>query len=207
MRLRIVGALADSVLQSELIIGEAAFVRLFPRHEGYRVWLIDTSAGRGGNVTAYLEDRLSDFGLDVIDTHERLGVVSPGGKHLPGHLPGPGIAGPAARHRRSGRRAGAQRARATTRNRHCSRAVGFTPVDVRGMVLSEGLTLVLGGFSIGTACAVIAILPALRDRAQSIPIASLVTLLVGVVVTGAVASLIAIRLTTRTPVVTAIKAE
>ena len=43
VRLRIVGALADSVLQSELIIGEAAFVRLFPRQEGYRVWMIETA--------------------------------------------------------------------------------------------------------------------------------------------------------------------
>ena len=47
VRLRIVGALADSLLQSELIIGEAAFVRLFPRHEGYRVWMIETAAGSG----------------------------------------------------------------------------------------------------------------------------------------------------------------
>ena len=39
--LRIVGALSDSMLQSELIIGEAAFMRLFPRNEGYRLWMID----------------------------------------------------------------------------------------------------------------------------------------------------------------------
>jgi drug/metabolite transporter (DMT)-like permease len=75
------------------------------------------------------------------------------------------------------------------------------------MVLSEGMALVLGGLLIGTVCAVIAILPALRDRAQSMPIGSLVILLIGVVVTGVVASLIAIKLTTRTPVVQAIKSE
>src|SRR5690606_8619937 len=39
--LRIVAALADSVLQSEMIIGEHDFVRLFPAHEGYRVWFIE----------------------------------------------------------------------------------------------------------------------------------------------------------------------
>ncbi len=44
VRLRIVGALADSFLQSELIIGERGFVQLFPRHEGYRVWMIETPA-------------------------------------------------------------------------------------------------------------------------------------------------------------------
>ena len=47
-------------------------MRLFPRHEGYRVWMIETPAGQdAADVTTHLEDRLSDFGLDVIDTHER----------------------------------------------------------------------------------------------------------------------------------------
>jgi len=86
-------------------------------------------------------------------------------------------------------------------------AVGYAPSNVRSMVLSEGLALVLGGLLLGTACALIAILPALRDRSQSLPIGSVVTLLVGVVVTGSIASLVAIKLTTRTPVVTALKAE
>ena len=71
VRLRIVGALADSLLQSELIIGEPAFVRLFPRHEGYRVWMIEAPSGQESAVTTHLEDRLSDYGIDVIDTHQR----------------------------------------------------------------------------------------------------------------------------------------
>jgi putative ABC transport system permease protein len=86
-------------------------------------------------------------------------------------------------------------------------AVGYAPSNVRGMVLSEGLALVLGGLFIGTTCAAIAILPALRDRAQSLPLGSLAMLLTGVVVTGAIASLVAIKLTTRTSVVDAIKSE
>ena len=63
------------------------------------------------------------------------------------------------------------------------------------------------GLLLGTGCAVVAILPALRDRAQSLPLGSLATLLIGVVITGAIASLVAIKLTTRTPVVDAIKSE
>ncbi len=62
VRLRIVGALADSFLQSELIIGEPAFVRLFPRHEGYRVWMIEAAPGQEAAVTTHFEDRLSDYG-------------------------------------------------------------------------------------------------------------------------------------------------
>ena len=36
-------ALADTVVQSELVIGEGAFVTLFPRREGYGLWMIDTT--------------------------------------------------------------------------------------------------------------------------------------------------------------------
>jgi len=87
------------------------------------------------------------------------------------------------------------------------RAVGYSPADVRSMVLSEGMALVTAGLLIGTGCAVVAILPALRDRAQSLPLASLGGLVIAVFVTGTIASLFAIRITTRVPVVGAIKSE
>ena len=42
LTLRFVGALRDSVLQGELIIGEEQFVRLFPDSGGFRFFLIDS---------------------------------------------------------------------------------------------------------------------------------------------------------------------
>ncbi len=87
------------------------------------------------------------------------------------------------------------------------RAVGYSPGDIRGMVLSEGMILVTSGLALGAGCAIVAILPALRDRAQSLPLVSLGGLLVAVFVTGAIASLFAIRLTAGTSVVEAIKSE
>ena len=212
-RLRIVGALADSVLQSELIIGEPAFVRLFPRQEGYRVWMIDTSGGTNvpplpspGEITTHLEDRLSDFGLDVIDTHQRWASYHQVENTYLATFQALGSLGLLL----GTVGLGAVLARNVLERRReigLLTALGYAPSNVRSMVLSEGMALVLGGLLIGTGCAVVAILPALRERAQSLPIGSLVTLLVGVVVTGAIASLIAIKLTTRTPVVQAIKAE
>jgi ABC-type antimicrobial peptide transport system permease subunit len=213
VRLRIVGALADSVLQSELIIGEPAFIRLFPRHEGYRVWMIDTSSERRGGtsvppgeVTTHLEDRLSDFGLDVVDTHERWASYHQVENTYLATFQALGSLGLLL----GTVGLGAVLARNVLERRReigLLTAVGYAPSNVRSMVLSEGLALVLGGLLIGTGCAVIAILPALRERAQSLPIGSVLTLLAGVVVTGAIASLVAIKLTTRTPVVTALKAE
>jgi putative ABC transport system permease protein len=206
VRLRIVGALADSVLQSELIIGENAFTRLFPRHEGYRVWMIETGTGDAAAVTTHLEDRLSDFGLDVFSTHDRwasyhqventyLATFQALGSL--GLLLGTiGLGAVLARNVLERRREMGLLA-----------AVGYAPANIRNMVLSEGMALVIGGLLIGTFCAAIAITPALRDRAQSLPVASLASLLIGVIVTGAMAALIAIKLTTRTPVITAIKSE
>lgn len=206
VRLRIVGVLADSVLQSELIIGEQAFVQLFPKHEGYRVWMMAPPAGQAEALTAHLEDRLSDYGLDVIDTGERwasyhqventylttfqalgsLGLLL-------------GTVG-----------LGAVLARNVLERRReigLLRAVGYAPSDIRTLVLSEGMALVMGGLLIGAGCALVAIVPALRERAQALPLASLSAVLIGVVITGAIASLLAVQLTSRTPVVQAIKAE
>lgn len=213
VRLRIVGALADSVLQSELIIGEPAFVRLFPRQEGYRVWMIDTSGERRGGtlvppeaITTHLEQRLSDFGLDVIDTHERWASYHQVENTYLATFQALGSLGLLL----GTLGLGAVLARNVLERRReigLLAAVGYAPSNVRGMVLSEGMALVVGGLLIGTVCAVIAILPALRDRAQAMPIGSLLTVLIGVVATGTIASLIAIKLTTRTPIVQAIKAE
>lgn len=204
VRLRIVGALADSVLQSELIIGEAAFVRLFPRHEGYRVWMIETA--NAGAVTTHLEDRLSDFGLDVTDTHERwesyhqventyLATFQALGSLglLLGTL---GLGAVLARNVLERRRELGLLA-----------AVGYSPANIRQMVMSEGLALVFGGLLLGAACAVVAILPALQDRAQTMPWASLLALLVAVPATGLIASLVAVSLTSKGSVLGAIKSE
>ncbi|HEX4916078.1 MAG TPA: FtsX-like permease family protein, partial [Vicinamibacterales bacterium] len=206
VRLRIVGALADSVLQSELIIGEQNFVRLVPRQEGYRVWMIETPDGNAGEATTHLEDRLSDYGLDVFGTRERWAAYHQVENTYLATFQALGSLGLLL----GTIGLGAVLARNVLERRRemgLLAAVGFAPSNIRSMVLSEGLALVIGGLLIGTFCAVIAILPALRDRAQSLPIASLLVLLFGVVATGAAASLIAIRLTTRTPVVTAIKSE
>ena len=206
VRLRIVGALADSVLQSELIIGEQPFVRLFPRHEGYRVWMIETPANTAAGVTTHLEDRLSDYGVDVSNTHDRWAAYHQVENTYLATFQALGSLGLLL----GTIGLGAVLARNVLERRRemgLLSAVGYAPSHIRGMVLSEGVALVVGGLSIGTFCAIVAIVPALRDRAQSLPIGSLLTLLAGVIITGAIASLLAIKLTTRTPVVQAIKSE
>jgi len=42
VRLRLVAALKDSIFQGKLLISESNFLRVFPEHEGYRFFLLDS---------------------------------------------------------------------------------------------------------------------------------------------------------------------
>lgn len=206
IRLRIVGTLSDSVLQSELIIGEHEFVRLFPAHEGYRVWMIDAPAAAAGSITTLLEDRLSDFGVDVTDTRARLAAYHQvENTYLStfqalgalGLLLGTlGLAAVLARNVLERRR-----------ELGLLGAVGFTRAHLRRLVTAESLLLVGTGVAVGTVAALVAIAPTVAERAASLPYASLALLIGAVVVTGLAASLAAVRMATAMRVVEAIRSE
>ena len=70
VRLRLVGLLKDSVFQSELLVSEQNFTAYFPDVGGYRYFLVETE--RPGEVSALLERRLQDAGLDAASTAARL---------------------------------------------------------------------------------------------------------------------------------------
>src|SRR6185503_3210752 len=53
-KVRIVGAVANSILQGSLIIDEAEFVKRFPSEAGYRMWLIDAPIDKVTEVSATL---------------------------------------------------------------------------------------------------------------------------------------------------------
>lgn len=204
VRLRIVAALADSMLQSELIIGEKDFARVFPRREGYNLWMIDAPADSASTIATLLEDRLSDYGLDAGDTRARwaayhrventylstfqaLGALG----LLVGTL---GLAAVLARNVLERRR-----------ELGLLRAVGFTPADMRTLVLSESLVLVGAGLLLGSATAIIAVVPALLGRATAVPVGQLGALLLAVTTTALISSILAARAATAPTVVSALK--
>jgi len=206
IRLRIVAALADSVLQSELIIGERHFIRLFPRNEGYRVWLIDAPEADAPAVTTLLEDRLSDFAVDVTDTRARLASYHQVENTYLSTFQALGALGLLL----GTLGLGAVLARNVFERRRelaLLGAIGFTPRHLRIMITSESLVLVVSGVVIGTVAAVVAVTPALAERPNAVPVASLVILLGSVIVTGLLASLAAVRLATSAQVVGALKSE
>jgi ABC-type antimicrobial peptide transport system permease subunit len=206
IRLRIVGTLADSVLQSELIIGERDFVRLFPHNEGYRIWMIEAPEPDIPALTTLLEDRLSDYGVDVTDTRARLAAYHQvENTYLStfqalgalGLLLGTlGLAAVLARNVLERRR-----------ELGLLGAIGFTPRHLRTLVASESLVLVVCGVGIGTIAALVAVAPTLAERPSAVPVGNLSLLIGGVVLTGLVASLAAVRLATSARVVEALKNE
>jgi len=207
VRLKVVGSLADSILQSELVMSENNFLRLFPEQEGYRFFLIDTPASDQSTVIAtILEDRLSDFGFDVVATSERLAnfhrventylstfQMLGGLGLLLGTL---GMAAVLLRNVLERRRELA-----------LLRAVGYNSSHFTLMVIAENVLLLLCGLITGTVCALLAIAPVFFERGGRLPNISLGLLLLAVLVSGLTASLIATRAALRSPLLPALRAE
>jgi hypothetical protein len=68
VRLRLVAAMSGSLFQSEMLISEKNFIRIFPALSGHRVFLVDCPEGQEGK----LEEALSAYGFDAQPAKERL---------------------------------------------------------------------------------------------------------------------------------------
>jgi putative ABC transport system permease protein len=207
LKLRVVGSLSDSIFQSELIMSERNFLRVFPEVQGYKFFLIEPPANMdAASVTSLLEDRLSDYGFDVRSTSERLAEFHRventylstfqllGGLGLVlGTL---GMAAVLFRNVLERRRELA-----------LLRAVGYNSSHFTLMVLSENVFLLLCGLAVGTICALLAVAPVFFGRVGRLPNASLAVLLVLVLISGLSASLVATLAALRSPLIPALKAE
>ena len=204
--LRIVAALTDSLFQGELIIGEQPFVRVFPEHEGYRLFLIDAPVGETAGVTAALEDRLADYGFDVTFASERLAAFHRVNNTYLATFQTLGALGLLL----GTVGLGAVLLRNVLERRRelaLLRAVGYDARDVSWMVLVENGLLLFGGLAAGTVCALVAIAPAWLERGGQFPIASLGGLLLAVAAAGLVSSLIATVVAVRSPLLAALRSE
>src|ERR1019366_1660651 len=75
-KLRLVGAVANSILQGSLLIDEAEFVKRFPGESGYRMFLIDAPSNSVSRVSARLSRALQDVGLELTPAAERLNAFN-----------------------------------------------------------------------------------------------------------------------------------
>ncbi len=202
IKVKLIAALDDSILQSELIISEKNFTRAFPDEQGFRCFLIDGPA----STEAPLEDALSDYGFDVVSTSARLAAFhrventylstfqALGGLGL--LLGTLGLGAVLLRNVMERRKELA-----------LLRAVGYRPEHLRTMVIAENAYLLIAGTLIGAVSAIVAILPAFLERGGHLPNPSLALLLLAVPISGMAASLIAVKIVSRAPLLGTLRAE
>ena len=207
--LRFVGALKDSVLQGELIVGEEQFLRLFPGHEGFRFFLVDapsvTSQAQAAALAEIVERELAVFGIDAVVTADRLNAFhrventylstfqALGGLGL--LLGTVGLATVMFRNVLERRRELA-----------LLRAVGYNAGHVTLMILAETAFLLVSGLVAGAGCALIAIAPAWIDRGSA-PGIGLALLLAAVVLAGLGSAIAATRAALSGDLLQALRAE
>lgn len=179
----LVGAVANSVLQGNLILAESRFVELYPHESGYRTFLVDVPAASQEKLASTLSRALRDFGLELTPTAQRLSDFNKvqntylltfqmlGGLGLLLGSVGLGIVVARNVWERRGELALLQ-------------AVGFRPGALRWLVLSEHAALLSAGLFIGTGAALIAVLPKMLSPGSEFPYGSLGATLLAVVGSG-----------------------
>ncbi len=189
-KIRLVGVLANSVLQGNLLIAEERFVELFPSAEGYRMFLIDAPWGRADQVGKTLMAALGDVGFEAIPAPLRLAeftTVENTYLSIFQVLGGLGLAlgsiGLAVVVMRNVLERRAELA--------LLRAVGFRRSRIQWMVLSEHWGLLAMGLACGVVAALVAVVPALRSPGADVPYASLALTLAAIVAGGLAWTLLA----------------
>jgi hypothetical protein len=205
-KVRLVGAVANSILQGNLLIDEAAFVRLFPSEPGYRMFLIDAPAERVAAVSGALSRALRDVGLELTPAARRLAQFNAvqntylgtfqvlGGLGL---LLGSAGLGVVVLRNVLERRA----------ELALLLAVGFRARTVRRLVVGEHATLLIVGLGVGLLSAAVAVLPALLTPGTDLPYRSLGATVGAVFLSGLAWTWLATRLALRGELLTALRNE
>jgi hypothetical protein len=207
VRLRLVGALRDSIFQGELIMAERPFARAFPEQEGYHVLLVSAGHEPPGRLRSALEEGMSDLGAHVTGTAERLAQFhrventylstfqTLGGLGLV--LGTFGLATVLLRN-------------VLERKREIAllSAVGYRNGHVMTMVVAENVLLLAAGLAAGALSAALAIAPAVAERGSRLPFTSgSAVLMIAVLMTGLLSSVLAMRAATRMPLLASLRSE
>ncbi|MDB5310389.1 MAG: FtsX-like permease family protein [Gemmataceae bacterium] len=203
--LRIVGTLVDSPFQSELIMSDENFVKLFPKQDGYRVFLIRTPPGMEQEVGRVLEVGLRQNGLGATPTRDRVAAYQAvigaylstfqllGGFGLLLGVLGLAVVILRGVWERLGELA-------------LLRAVGYRTRALQFLVLAEHAVLLVAGLAAGVLAALASVAPHVADGA-SVPWARLLGLLGLVLVVGMGVASAATAGILRVPVIPALRRE
>lgn len=183
-KLRLIGAVANSILQGNLLIAEDEFIQRFPTASGYQMFLIDTPGGRQDQVAAELTRGLRDLGFEATPAVRRLAAFNAvqntylgtfqvlGGLGLVLGSIGLGVVVLRNVMERRGELA-------------LLLALGLRRPALRRLILAEHGALLLAGLGVGVLAALVAVLPTLLSPGAQRPGTSLILTLGGVLLNGA----------------------
>lgn len=210
VRLKAVGLLSGSLFAGDLLIGEAAFLRLYPEVPGYRFFLTElrrpATSEQTAAVQGVLQRTLADYGLAVETSGQRLArflVVQNTYLLTFQSLGGLGLllgtSGLAAVQLRNVLERRAELA--------LLRAAGFRRAALGQLVMLENGLLLFGGLASGVLAALVAALPHLFGPGAMIPWAWLAGTLSAVLVVGLITGLAALPPALGAPVLAALREE
>lgn len=214
--LRIAGMLDSSVFQGVLLMSEENFLKLFPEQAGFRYFLIGDRRFEDGSqalskdeareLSDLLETGLAPYGFDVEPIGDRLAnFLAVQNTYLStfqtlgglGLLLGTFGLGTVMLRNVIERRA----------ELALLRAVGFRPSAIRRLVLFENAFLLACGLFVGTASALLAMLPHLLSTGADVPWLSGAGLLLGIFAAGLLSASAATVEAVRTPIVATLRGE
>ena len=188
--LQVIGLLDGSVFQGVLLLSEQNLKRVDTDIVGSRYFLVEAS--ETSNVASVLESSLNDFGVDSESVNDRItAFLAVQNTYLStfqllgalGLLVGTfGLAAVMVRN-------------IIERQREISlmKAVGFSNRRISRLIISENMLLLLWGIGLGTAAALLAMLPHLKSTGGDLQWLTLLTILAAIAITGAIASVFAVR--------------
>ena len=210
VKFRIVALLEESIFQSEILVSEANFLKLYPQQSGSTFLLIDPGAATPEEMKALkaqLVERMGkEYNMDVQTTGSRLQdylavenmylltFQALGGLGL--ILGAAGLAIVLLR--------GVWERRAELA---LLQALGFRSGQLALLVLAENAFLLVLGLAAGTASALLAVAPHLVGSGAQVLWLRIAGLLAAVLIVGLMAAALAVWSTLRTPVLTALRRE
>ncbi len=205
-KVRIVGAVANSILQGSLLIDETEFVKKYPGESGYRMFLVDAPSRDKSAVAMLLTRALQDRGLELTPAADRLNAYNAmqntylatfqmlGALGLLLGSAGLGVVVLRNVLERRGELA-------------VLLAAGFRPRALRRLVLWEHAALQGLGLCLGMAAACVAVLPVLLSPGAQISLAPLATAMALVLASGLLWTWAAARLALRGDLIEALREE
>jgi ABC-type lipoprotein release transport system permease subunit len=203
---QVVGLLSNSMLQGRLLIGDKNFRELFPDISGSQYFLVACPAAAMKPVATALETWLGDIGMDVTESATVLsGMLAVQNTYLRtfqslgalGLLLGTiGLA--------------VAQLRSVLERKHelaVMGALGFTRRRLGRVVMSETAALLLAGIGCGAVCAVLAIAPYAILSGLKPPVTEPIIVIVGIIVFGLLAGMLAVRQVLRLPLTDSLRPQ